>query len=111
MELVEEDLDVFGDGSVMIVWTPGHTAGHQSCLVHLPKTGWILLSGDAVHLKTNWDNRRVPYFARLSMEAKIQTALSMQRMADLVAFYHAQLWIVHDKVQSDGLKHAPAYYE
>jgi N-acyl homoserine lactone hydrolase len=111
MELVEEDLDVFGDGSVMIVWTPGHTVGHQSCLVHLPKTGWILLSGDAVHLKTNWDNRRVPYFARLSMEAKMQTALSMQRMADLVAFYHAQLWIVHDKVQSDRLKHAPAYYE
>jgi N-acyl homoserine lactone hydrolase len=111
MQLVDEDLDVFGDGSIMIVWTPGHTPGHQSCLVHLPKTGWILLSGDAVHLQTNWDNRRLPYFTRLSMEAKIQTALSMQRMADLVAFYHARLWIVHDKVQSDGLKHAPAYYE
>ncbi len=111
MQLVDEDLDVFGDGSIVIVWTPGHTPGHQSCLVHLQKTGWILLSGDAVHLQTNWDNRRLPYFTRLSMEAKMQTALSMQRMADLLAFYHARLWIVHDKVQSDGLKHAPAYYE
>jgi glyoxylase-like metal-dependent hydrolase (beta-lactamase superfamily II) len=108
---VDEDLDVFGDGSVMIVWTPGHTPGHQSCLVHLRRTGWVLLSGDAVHLQTNWDNRRLPYFNRLSTEAKFQTALSMQRMADLMSFYKAQLWIVHDKAQSDRLKHAPAYYE
>jgi N-acyl homoserine lactone hydrolase len=57
-KLVDEDLDVFGDGSVMIVSTPGHTPGHESLLVHMRKTGWILLSGDAVHLQTNWDNRR-----------------------------------------------------
>ena len=49
-KLVDEDLDVFGDGSVMIVSTPGHTPGHESLLVHMRKTGWILLSGDAVHL-------------------------------------------------------------
>jgi N-acyl homoserine lactone hydrolase len=111
VKLVDEDLDVFGDGSVLVVWTPGHTPGHQSCLVHLPRTGWILLSGDAVHLQTNWDNRRLPYFNRLSMEAKLQTALSMQRMADLLAFYKARLWIVHDKAQSDTLKHSPSFYD
>ena len=109
--LVQEDLDVFGDGSVMLVYTPGHTPGHQSCLVHLAKTGWILLSGDAVHLQENWDNRRIPYFATMPPEQKIQTQLSMQRMADLISFYHAQLWINHEKTQSDKLKHAPAYYE
>src|SRR6266850_376229 len=38
------DHDVFGDGSVTIVSTPGHTPGHQSLLVQLPKTGWLLLS-------------------------------------------------------------------
>lgn len=109
--MVQEDLDVFGDGSVTIVYTPGHTPGHQSCLVHLAKTGWILLSGDAVHLQENWDNRRIPYFATMPPEQKLQTQLSMQRMADLIAFYHAQLWINHEKTQSDKLKHAPAYYE
>ena len=51
---------MFGDGSVMIVFTPGHTPGHESLLVHMKKTGWILLSGDAVHLQTNWDNRESP---------------------------------------------------
>jgi glyoxylase-like metal-dependent hydrolase (beta-lactamase superfamily II) len=111
VNLVQEDLDVFGDGSVMIVFTPGHTPGHQSCLVHLARTGWILLSGDAVHLQENWDNRRIPYFSTMPAEQKIQTQLSMQRMADLIAFYHAQLWINHEKTQSDKLKHAPAYYD
>ena len=65
VKLVQEDLDVFGDGSVMLVLTAGHTPGHQSCLVHLQKTGWVLLSGDAVHLQSNWDNRRIPYFATM----------------------------------------------
>src|SRR6202790_2608104 len=111
VNLVQEDLDVFGDGSVIIVLTAGHTPGHQSCLVHLPKTGWVLLSGDAVHLKENWDNRRIPYFATMPPEQKIQTLLSMQRMADLLTFYRAQLWINHEKSQSDKLKHAPAFYD
>ena len=57
---LEGDHDVFGDGSVVIISTPGHTPGHQSLLVRLPKTGAVVLSGDAVHFKDNWDNRRVP---------------------------------------------------
>jgi len=110
-KLVQEDLDVFGDGSVMIIYTPGHTPGHQSCLVHLPKTGWVLMSGDAVHLQQNWDNRRIPYFSTMPAEQRLETQLSMQRMADLISFYHAQLWINHEKPQSDKMKRAPAYYE
>ena len=57
---LEGDNDVFGDGSVTIISTPGHTPGHQSLLVKLPKTGAVVLSGDAVHFKSNWDNRGVP---------------------------------------------------
>ena len=57
---LEGDHDVFGDGSVTIIATPGHTPGHQSLLVKLPKTGALVLSGDAVHFKSNWDNRGVP---------------------------------------------------
>jgi len=53
MRMLEGDLDVFGDGSVTILSTPGHTPGHQSLLVHLPKTGWVVLSGDAAHFRDN----------------------------------------------------------
>ena len=109
--LIQEDLDVFGDGSVMIFYTPGHTPGHDSLLVHLAKTGWVILTGDAIHLRGNWDNRRIPYFFRLTGEQKLQTLTSMQRIADLMSFYHAQLWILHDKAQTDTQRHAPEYYE
>ncbi len=104
---VEGDKDVFGDGSVTIISTPGHTPGHQSLLVKLPKTGAIVLSGDAVHFTSNWENRRVP-----SINAdKDKTLTSMQRIADLLAKEKAQLWINHDKAQRDTLKMAPGYYE
>jgi len=111
VKLVQEDQDVFGDGSIMIISTPGHTPGHESLLVHLPKTGWVLLSGDAVHLQTNWDNRRIPYFATMPQDQKFETLLSMQRMADLMSFYHAQLWINHEMEQSQTQKHSPEYYQ
>jgi N-acyl homoserine lactone hydrolase len=38
---------------VAILATPGHTPGHQSLLVKLPKTGALVLSGDVVHFQEN----------------------------------------------------------
>ena len=43
VEKLEGDRDVFGDGSLVLVATPGHTPGHQSLLVHLKRTGYVLL--------------------------------------------------------------------
>jgi N-acyl homoserine lactone hydrolase len=101
------DHDVFGDGSVTLVSTPGHTPGHQSLLVRLPKTGALVLSGDAVHLHDNWVHKRVP-----AMNAsRDQTLASLDRLARLLEERQGQLWIGHDKAQSDGLRYAPAYYE
>jgi len=105
--LVEGDRDIFGDGSVTILSTPGHTPGHQSLLVKLPKTGEIVLSGDAVHFKANWDNRGVP---ALNVN-RDQTLASMQKIADTLTRDKAQLWINHDKAQRDGLKMSPEFYD
>src|SRR2546426_589114 len=104
---LEGDHDVFGDGSVTIVSTPGHTPGHQSLLVQLPKTGWLLLSGDAVHFQDNWTHKRVP---QMNFN-RDQTLASLQRIAALLEERKAQLWINHDKQQSARLRYAPAYYE
>lgn len=107
VELLSGDKDVFGDGSLTILSTPGHTPGHQSLLVKLPKTGAVVLSGDAVHFRSNWENRRVP-----SMNAnKEQSAASMQKIADTLDKEKAQLWINHDKAQRDSQKMSPEFYE
>ena len=101
------DHDVFGDGSVTILSTPGHTVGHQSLALKLPKTGFVVLTGDAVHFKDNWDNRRVP-----SMNVdRDKTLASMSRLDALIVQNRGQLWINHDKPQSDAIRRAPEFYE
>ncbi|MBX9825230.1 MAG: N-acyl homoserine lactonase family protein [Xanthobacteraceae bacterium] len=104
---LEGDRDVFGDGSIVIIATPGHTPGHQSLLVKLPKTGALVLSGDAVHFKGNWDNRGVP----VNNFNQEQSKASMEKIAGILAKEKATLWINHDKAQRDTLKMSPQFYE
>jgi N-acyl homoserine lactone hydrolase len=106
-QLIDGDKDLFADGSVVILATPGHTPGHQSLLVHLEKTGYVVLSGDAVHFQSNWDNQRVPGFNY----DQAQSSLSMAKIAGLIEEKHAQLWINHDKPSSDARRHAPEFYD
>jgi N-acyl homoserine lactone hydrolase len=50
--------DLFGDGSVRLVFTPGHTLGHQSLILRL-RDREVLLTGDAIYfLKTLEDEKR-----------------------------------------------------
>jgi N-acyl homoserine lactone hydrolase len=104
---LEGDRDIFGDGSLVILSTPGHTPGHQSLLVKLPKTGEVILSGDAVHFKSNWENRGVP----VNNVSKEQTLASMEKIAGRLSQDKATLWINHDKAQRDTLKMSPEFYE
>jgi glyoxylase-like metal-dependent hydrolase (beta-lactamase superfamily II) len=101
------DYDVFGDGSVVIKPTPGHTPGHQSLLVRLPKTGPVLLSGDMVHLMYSWNNRVVPSF---NFDVA-QSGRSIDEMKAYVEKTGARLWINHDREQGASIPKAPAYVE
>ena len=103
VKLIDGDYDIFGDGSVVLLSTPGHTPGHQSLLVRLPKTGPVILSGDVVHFQTNFENRYVPA-NNWSKQASLQ---SMDKIAAIIAKEHAELWINHDQPQSDAQKKLP----
>jgi glyoxylase-like metal-dependent hydrolase (beta-lactamase superfamily II) len=107
LQLVDGDTDLFGDGSVTLVSTPGHTPGHQSLLVHLRNSGYIILSGDVVHLQQNFRGNVVP---SLNTD-KAESIASMQRVRQLMSTYRATLFINHDKHQTDSLKLLPAFYD
>src|SRR3954469_4173192 len=107
VKVINGDYDVFGDGSVILLSTPGHTPGHQSLLVRLPITGAIILTGDVAHFQTSFDHRYVPS-NNWNRRASLQ---SMNKIAAIIAKEHAQLWINHDQVQSDSQKRLPAYYD
>ena len=103
---VEGDLDVFGDGSVMVVATPGHTAGHQSLLVRLRRTGAVILTGDAAHLESNYANGVVP---TLNANAEL-TRSSMDRLKAMARSLKAKVWFNHDPDQAKTMRVAPKFY-
>jgi N-acyl homoserine lactone hydrolase len=100
MKLLTGDFDVFGDSSATLLSTPGHTPGHQSLLVQLGNTGWVVLTGDAAHFKDNWDNDRVPSIN----SSPEQTHASHALLAKIIAEKKAALWINHDLPTFDSLK-------
>ena len=104
---ISGDYDVFGDGSLTLLATPGHTPGHQSLMVRLPKTGVVILSGDVAHFQQNFTERLVPE-NNYSKEASLA---SMQKVADIIAKEHGQLWLNHDRPQDLTMKKPPEFYE
>lgn len=107
LQLLDGDTDVFGDGSVVLISTPGHTPGSQSLLVHLKKSGFIILSGDVAHSAENLRDDVVP---TLNTDRAASIA-SMQNIKRLIATYKATIFINHDKKQTDTLKLLPAFYD
>jgi glyoxylase-like metal-dependent hydrolase (beta-lactamase superfamily II) len=98
---------VFGDGSVILVSTPGHAPGSQTLLVHLKNSGFIILSGDVVHLGENFEKNIVP---SLNID-KVESLASMEKIRQMLAMYKAALFINHDKKQTDKLKLLPEFYD
>jgi glyoxylase-like metal-dependent hydrolase (beta-lactamase superfamily II) len=103
--LLDGDHDVFGDGSVVIISTPGHTPGHQSLLVNLPKTGAILLSGDLYHYPAEREQKDFTPFAALGDPAK--EVVSKAKVEALLKEKRATLWMQHDLIANEQLKEIP----
>ncbi|MDH3709891.1 MAG: N-acyl homoserine lactonase family protein [Cyclobacteriaceae bacterium] len=102
---LKDDHDVFGDGSVMIIRAPGHTAGHQVLYVNLPETGPVVLSGDLYHFSKNRELKGVPSFN----SDKEQTLASMEMVEKFLVDNNATLWIQHE-MQHEGVKWSPEFY-
>ena len=86
------DKDVFGDGSVIMLNTPGHTPGHHSLLVKLKEKGNVLITGDLAHFHENYDSNGVPTFNT----SRAETLASLDRFKQLAKNLNAMVIIQHD---------------
>jgi glyoxylase-like metal-dependent hydrolase (beta-lactamase superfamily II) len=107
--ILDGDYDVFGDGSVVILATPGHTPGHQSLFVKLAKAGPLVLSGDLYHYPAERTLKDFLPFAGRGDDAK--EAASKAKVEQLLTDKGAVLWIQHDLVADAKLQKSPAYYD
>jgi len=88
---VEDDFDVFGDGSIQIITAPGHTPGNLALLVRL-HSQTVLLTGDTVHMRSAWDgDLQMP--ADYSGKLAVQSISKLKRIARA---HEARVWIGHD---------------
>jgi len=106
-QMIEGDYDVFGDGSVMILKTPGHTPGHQSLEVRLRKSGVVILSGDLWHQRDNYKFRRVPPF---NVE-RADTLASIDRVGTILKNTRGRLVVQHDAGDFKALPKFPKYLD
>ena len=101
------DHDVFGDGTVVLKYAPGHTPGHQMLFLKLAKTGPVLLAGDLYHYPEERTLNRVPTFDT----NRDQTRETRKKTEEFLKSSGAQMWIQHDMALHEKLKRAPEFID
>ena len=91
VEALTEDHDVFGDGTVTILRTPGHTPGHSALLVKL-KTGPIILAGDLWFAHSDVLRGTMPEFNH----SRAETIASRDRISRMAEALDATVIIQHE---------------
>lgn len=101
-----ELFDVFGDGGVQIVFTPGHSPGHQSLLLELEKWGTVMLAADSAYTEEMLNGGAVPgvFQDHVAARRTIEKLRALRRGG-------ARVITGHDPSAWAELKLAPAYYE
>ena len=104
VEPLTGDKDVFGDGTVMMLNTPGHTPGHHSLLVRLKDMGNVLITGDLAHFQENYDANGVPTFNT----DRAASLASLDRFKKIAQGLKATVVIQHDQRDVGKLPVFPA---
>ena len=87
----DRDIDLFGDGALQFLFTPGHTPGECSLLVNMPDRKF-LFTGDTVHLRAAIDQE-----AGMPLDTDpTQSMTSIQRVKAIRDMHQATVWITHD---------------
>jgi len=100
------DVDLFGDGSIVVLFTPGHTPGELSLLVRLPARN-VILTGDTVHLRAALEHE-IHFPVDADTAASVR---SLRRLKLLRDSADATVWITHDPEDWAEYPHAPRCFE
>ncbi|MGB5319195.1 N-acyl homoserine lactonase family protein [Eudoraea sp.] len=102
---IKGDYDVFGDGTVVFKFMPGHTPGHQVLFLKLKDHGPLLLSGDLYHFSENREFKRIPIFN----DDIGQTKESMKKFELFAEETGAKVYLQHQKEDFNKMPKAPNY--
>lgn len=103
----DDGYDVFGDGVVRFIFTPGHSPGHASFLIQLPRQGAVLLAVDAAYTTDHWDEKALPGFVASATDA----VRSVRKLKALAEKHSALVVTGHDPGAWPGFKRSPRYYD
>jgi N-acyl homoserine lactone hydrolase len=102
-QAVDGEHDVFGDGSVVLFPTYGHTPGHQSLRVRSGRET-LVFTADACYTRENMDREILPTV----VWDEAEMAHSLRRLRDLRDRQGARTLYGHDPAQWEMLPQAPA---
>ena len=98
--------DLFGDGKIVIYFTPGHSVGHQSLLVRTDEDGDFLLCADACYVKETYKEGGLP-----GLVAPCPEYLQNIKTFKLLEKTGVTIVTGHDPDDWKTFKHAPEYYK
>ena len=101
-----DNFDLFGDGTIRMIFTPGHSPGHTSFLINLPETGPVLLAVDAAYTMDHWEQKALPGLVTSSIEA----ADSVAKLRRIAADTGAMVVTGHDPDKWATFRKAPHDY-
>jgi glyoxylase-like metal-dependent hydrolase (beta-lactamase superfamily II) len=105
-QTVEGEVDLFGDGSVRLIETPGHAAGHMSLLLELADAGSVLLTADASDNRDQWEGRAHPR----ALHSREQATQSLELLRRVARDTGALIVFGHDPENWSQLRRAPESY-
>ncbi len=99
-QFLNGDFDVFGDGTVVIKYAPGHTVGHQTLYLNIGLEKPVVLIGDLYHFEENRIHKRVPIFNH----NKEKTLKSMETIEAFAKEKGAEIIIQHSPKDFEKLQ-------
>jgi N-acyl homoserine lactone hydrolase len=102
----DDGFDLFGDGTMKTLFTPGHAPGHMSLVVNLQETGAVMLTADACYTMDHYNNAALPGL----LHSAADCADSVQKIRRSVDALEAMVVTGHDPDSWPDFKKAPEYY-